>query len=158
MMYDMQQQLREAFEEALRRRNLTPHAAHQRFGISRESIRKMESGFAPALPQLERWALAAAGLPRIRFHDLRHTSSTLMLDSGVPIATVQERLGHSSPLTTLGIYGHSLPGSDEAAASTISRLLGERCERPLAGSPDLRTEGARRGTPCAGRNPGAGSV
>lgn len=58
MLAMQQQQLAQAFEEALRKRHLTAHGAHDRFGISRESLRKMERGQQPALPQLERWARA----------------------------------------------------------------------------------------------------
>ena len=46
------------------------------------------------------------GLPRVRFHDLRHTFATLMLERGVDIKTVSEYLGHSSVEITLRVYGH----------------------------------------------------
>ncbi len=46
-------------------------------------------------------------LPRpLRFHDLRHTTATLLLKAGVPLATVQRILRHSDPATTTEIYGH----------------------------------------------------
>lgn len=47
-----------------------------------------------------------AGLPRIRIHDLRHTHATLMLESGISLKDVQERLGHQSISTTGDIYAH----------------------------------------------------
>lgn len=43
---------------------------------------------------------------RVRFHDLRHTTATLMLKAGVSLAVVQRVLGHTSPLMTADIYGH----------------------------------------------------
>jgi integrase len=50
--------------------------------------------------------MEAHGLPRVRFHDLRHTFATLMLERGVDIKTVSEYLGHSSVEITLRVYGH----------------------------------------------------
>lgn len=65
----------------------------------------------------------AAGLPRIRFHDLRHTMATLALAAGVHPKIVQERLGHSSIAITLDLYSHSVPGMQADAASKISALV-----------------------------------
>ena len=45
-----------------------------------------------------------AGVPRIRFHDLRHSCATLLYDQGVPIENIQDVLGHSSPTVTKTIY------------------------------------------------------
>jgi integrase len=67
--------------------------------------------------------IAAASVPRIRVHDLRHTAATLMLAAGVPIKVVSERLGHSSVAVTLGIYAHVLPGMQAQAAETLRRVL-----------------------------------
>src|SRR5258706_2810757 len=53
--------------------------------------------------------LAEAGLPYMRFHDLRHSAATLLLSMGVPVKVVQEILGHSNISTTLNIYAHVLP-------------------------------------------------
>ncbi len=57
-----------------------------------------------------------AGLPRLRFHDLRHTHASLMLKQGVHPKIVSERLGHSSIGITLDTYSHVMPGLQEAAA------------------------------------------
>jgi integrase len=66
------------------------------------------------------------GLPRIRFHDLRHTHATHLLRAGVHPKVVQERLGHSTPAFTLAVYSHVLPGMQEEAAKAVSsRLLGQ---------------------------------
>jgi integrase len=63
------------------------------------------------------------GLPNIRFHDLRHTSITFLLDSGTPINTVQRRAGHSKASITTDTYGHSLGHSEEEAAARIEELI-----------------------------------
>lgn len=52
-----------------------------------------------------------AGLPRIRFHDLRHTAATLMLREGIRPKVVQEILGHGRMSVMLDIYRHVAPGS-----------------------------------------------
>jgi integrase len=49
--------------------------------------------------------LNASGLPKIRFHDLRHTAASLMLNHGIPVLIVSKRLGHSKPSITLDVYG-----------------------------------------------------
>jgi integrase len=48
----------------------------------------------------------AAGLPRVRVHDLRHFAATIMIASGVPLAMVSKTLRHSTLSTTVDIYGH----------------------------------------------------
>jgi len=67
--------------------------------------------------------LKEAGLPEIRFHDLRHTAATLMLQEGVHPKIVQERLGHSQISLTLDIYSHVLPTMQEEAARKLDSLL-----------------------------------
>jgi integrase len=69
--------------------------------------------------------VAEHGLPRIRFHDLRHTHATLLLKAGVPPKVVSERLGHASPGFTLNVYQHVLPGMQAAAAEIFDDLLSE---------------------------------
>lgn len=64
-----------------------------------------------------------AGVPAIRFHDLRHTAATLMLGAGVPVKVVSERLGHASVSITLDIYAHVLPGMQREAARVLERVL-----------------------------------
>jgi len=68
-------------------------------------------------------ALRSAALPDIRFHDLRHTAATLMLQQHTHPKVVQERLGHSDIALTLNTYSHVLPDIQEEAAETISRAL-----------------------------------
>jgi len=67
--------------------------------------------------------LARAGLPAVRFHDLRHTSATLLLNEGVHPKLVQARLGHSQIGLTMDTYSHVLPAVDGAVATVIERII-----------------------------------
>ena len=67
--------------------------------------------------------LVQAGLPKVRFHDLRHTAATLMLQEGVHPKVVQERLGHSDISLTLNTYSHVLPSMQEEAAEAVDNLI-----------------------------------
>jgi integrase len=83
-----------------------------------------------------------ARLPRIRFHDLRHSHATHLLHQGVNPKIVQERLGHSSPAFTLAVYSHVVPGMQEQAARRLAeRLLGSDPEVGIAGD-SKKTPGA----------------
>ena len=64
--------------------------------------------------------LHRAGLPRIRFHDLRHTAVTLLLGGGINPKVISEMLGHSSVAITVGLFGHVLPHMQRQAADTVS--------------------------------------
>lgn len=66
-----------------------------------------------------------AGVPRIRFHDLRHTHASWMLANGVHPKVVSERLGHSSITITMDTYSHVIPGVDREAAEGLDVLLEE---------------------------------
>jgi integrase len=68
--------------------------------------------------------LARADLPRVRFHDLRHTYATLALRDGVPVKVVSETLEHASITLTLDTYSHVLPDMQDDAAARMERLLG----------------------------------
>ncbi len=67
--------------------------------------------------------LAAAALPRIRFHDLRHTTATLLLSQGVHPKIVSDLLGHSTTAITLDTYSHVTQTMSRAAADTLDSLL-----------------------------------
>ena len=67
---------------------------------------------------------ATLDLESVRLHDLRHFTATELGQSGTPVATISARLGHRDKATTLNIYSHTLPASDQQAAQTISRLIG----------------------------------
>ena len=64
-----------------------------------------------------------AGVSGLRFHDLRHTSATIALTSGVHPKVVQERLGHSTISVTLDTYSHVLPSMQEDAAHRIEEAM-----------------------------------
>jgi len=67
--------------------------------------------------------LKKAGLPKVRFHDLRHTHATLLLTQGIHPKVVSERLGHSNISITLDVYSHVLPDMQREAASKIDVIL-----------------------------------
>jgi integrase len=67
--------------------------------------------------------LMKAGLPDMRFHDLRHTALSLLMDMGIAVTTVQQRAGHSKASVTTDIYGHSMSRSQEKAAEQIEELI-----------------------------------
>ena len=69
-------------------------------------------------------AVQRHGMPPIRLHDLRHTWATLALASGVEVKTVQEHLGHSTPVITLTTYAHVLGSQRQQAAERVAALLG----------------------------------
>lgn len=62
-------------------------------------------------------------LPRVRFHDLRHTHATLLLLEGIHPKVVSERLGHASIGITMDLYSHVLPGMQEEAAQKFDTAL-----------------------------------
>lgn len=64
-----------------------------------------------------------AELPMIRFHDLRHTSATLLLKEGVNVKVVSERLGHANISITLDTYSHVLPSMQQDAADRMDTAL-----------------------------------
>ncbi|RPI33834.1 MAG: site-specific integrase [Chloroflexota bacterium] len=67
--------------------------------------------------------LKKAGLEAIRFHDLRHTAASLMLNHGIPVIVVSRILGHSKPSITLDIYGHLMPVMQLEAAQTMDEIM-----------------------------------
>ncbi len=84
-------------------------------------------------PLLER-----AALPRLRFHDLRHTAATLLLGAGIHPKVVSEMLGHSSVTITLDLYSHATPTMQQQAASVLDSLLSAPVAVNLAVNGDPR--------------------
>ncbi len=74
------------------------------------------------------------GLAGIRLHDLRHYVATHLLEAGVPVRAVSERLGHANATTTLGIYAHAVPATDQRSAELLGDLLA-----PKEASPSKRS-------------------
>lgn len=73
--------------------------------------------------------LKKAGLPDIRFHDLRHSAATLLLNEGVHPKVVQELLGHSNIAMTMDVYSHVLPSMQQEAISRLNNTLSRREKR-----------------------------
>ncbi|MDP2727158.1 MAG: site-specific integrase [Dehalococcoidia bacterium] len=70
--------------------------------------------------------LEKAGLPHIRFHDLRHSAATLLLSQGINPKVIQEMLGHSSITLTLDVYSHLLPTMQREAVDAMDAILRKR--------------------------------
>jgi integrase len=68
--------------------------------------------------------LKAAGVPAIRFHDLRHSAATLLLSQGIHPKVVSEMLGHAQVGITLNLYSHVTPTMQRQAADAMDSLLG----------------------------------
>ena len=79
--------------------------------------------------------LQRAGLPSIRFHDLRHTFATLALENGMNVKTLSAMLGHVSAATTLDIYTHITDDMRLTAAANIDRGIGKAAPQEDASEP-----------------------
>ena len=88
--------------------------------FTREDGAALHPGFAT---KRFRETVAATELPRIRLHDLRHTSATLALAAGVHAKVVQERLGHATISQTLDIYSHTTPSLHVGAAEQLAAIV-----------------------------------
>ncbi len=66
---------------------------------------------------------ASIGMPDIAFHALRHTHASQLIDAGVDVVTISERLGHASPNITLKIYAYLFRNRDSKAADAINAAL-----------------------------------
>ena len=105
--------------------------------IRKSNLRR--KSFEPLLEQ--------AKLPKVRFHDLRHTAATLLLLQDVHPKVVQERLGHARISITLDTYSHVLPTMQRDAADKLDALVGTvRAEMERDGSGIAAGE-ASRGDP-----------
>jgi integrase len=86
-----------------------------RVGRPLSSQNLVQRDFHPLLRRL--------GLPQVRFHDLRHTAATLLLQQGVHPKVVSELLGHTDVGITLDLYSHVSPAMHAAAARALGDLL-----------------------------------
>ena len=87
-----------------------------RVGTSVNPANLVKRSFKPLLKK--------AGLPEIRFHDLRHTCATLLLGRGVHPKLVQELLGHATIAMTLDTYSHYLRSMGDQTAGAMEEALG----------------------------------
>lgn len=76
-----------------------------------------------------------AGLEGVTLHTFRHTHASALIFAGVDIKTVSRRLGHKDITTTLQVYGHLLPGQDEAAAARLEAFLSGALHQPMPRQP-----------------------
>ena len=67
--------------------------------------------------------LQRAGLPRIRFHDMRHSAATLLLAQGMHPKIVADMLGHATIAVTLDLYSHTTPAMHRQAALAMDAIL-----------------------------------
>lgn len=82
------------------------------------------SGYRPeSLTRMWNRFLEKYQLKHIRFHDLRHSCATALLEAGVDPKTVQTRLGHSDITMTLNIYAHCTPTMDRNATQKLDDLF-----------------------------------
>ncbi len=88
-----------------------------------------------------RRALRNAGLPELRFHDLRHMAASLMVEAGVSIKRAQQILGHARERTTLAVYTHAAPRQHDDTADKIAVLAG------LTTAPVKQPDGATAALP-----------
>jgi integrase len=116
--------------EALRRHRVTQAEERLRLGAAWQDLDLVFSSEAGGYIDESRlrrnsfWPLLErAGLPRIRFHDLRHTAATLMLRRGVHPKIVAEMLGHAQVSVTLDLYSHVTPTMQREAAEAMDALL-----------------------------------
>jgi len=70
-------------------------------------------------------ALKKAEVPRIRFHDLRHTFASMLIEQGENIKYIQSQLGHSSPTVTLNVYAHLMKPSNQESACKLEKTVFE---------------------------------
>jgi integrase len=107
-------------EQARLRLRLGPAYDDQGLVCTTETGRPLAHNFGrDYLALLER-----AGVPRVRFHDLRHSHATLLLSQNVHPKVVSERLGHAAVGVTLDIYSHVVPALQQEAADKLEALLG----------------------------------
>lgn len=88
-------------------------------------------------------------VPEITLHDIRHTHATLLLQAGVPVKVVSERLGHANAAFTMSVYQHVLPGMQAEAAAAFAQVL--RNVRKATDAPRASQDDAEYPTDGAGR-------
>ena len=101
-----------------------------------------------------------AGVPGVRLHDLRHYVATRLLTSGVDARTVAGRLGHRNPSTTLNVYAHFVPESDQNAAATLASLFSgamDQVNNTVDGDPVVIAEPCRDAVGAMGQDDWGGA-
>jgi len=75
------------------------------------------------IPRHFKPALKKANLPKVRFHDLRHTYASLLIEQGEDVKYIQDQLGHSSPTVTLDVYTHLMKKRNPEAALRLEKAI-----------------------------------
>ncbi|HWS10855.1 MAG TPA: site-specific integrase [Xanthobacteraceae bacterium] len=73
-------------------------------------------------------AVKELNLPKISLHALRHTHASQLIASGMDVLTISRRLGHGSPMITLGVYGHRFKNTDDRAVQAMEAAYGRVTE------------------------------
>jgi integrase len=107
-----------------------PIGSQRALSSGRTGVWSLRPGSARSCPPRNdyrdfRRLVAAAGLRRVRLHDLRHTAASLMLAQGVNPRVVMEILGHSQISVTMNTYSHVTPASSRDAVARVEGLLFE---------------------------------
>ena len=113
-----------------------PRRAHRR--AAAEPAERSRRSTGSSAGDVAQPGVAAVGMRPIRLHDLRHTHTTLLLQSGINAKIVSERLGHHSVAFTLDTYAHVMPGMQAVAVRQLSDLIA------AAGVPTSHAEWRRR--------------
>jgi integrase len=79
-------------------------------------------------------------LRRIRFHDLRHTFASLLIQNGESLAYVKDQLGHNSIKMTVDVYGHLVPGANRAAVNRLTGVSSSGAKARFTHGPDSLDE------------------
>jgi integrase len=129
---DLSRQLRRILLQ-LRDERLVKAYAAGRASVTEELVFPSEAGTVLDPDNLVHYyflpALEKAGLRKIRFHDLRHTFGSLLIQDGASLTYVKEQMGHSSIQVTVDVYGHLVPGADIA---WVDRLDGKTSRQQSA--------------------------
>ncbi len=86
-------------------------------------------------------ALKKANLQRIRFHDLRHTYASLLIEQGENIKYIQTQLGHSSPTVTLEVYAHLMKPVNQEAACRLENTIFQTTGCKMVAENGLKQDG-----------------
>jgi hypothetical protein len=89
--------------------------------------------------------LARAGIRRIRFHDLRHTYATLLINQGANLKYISKQMGHASVQITLDRYGHLLPDTGREEMQKLDRVMDGEASNGISNvMPEVSLQGQRK--------------
>ncbi len=96
-------------------------------GFTDSGLVVCQSNGKPFRPEsmTQRWErfVKKHGLKKIHFHDLRHSCTTMMIEAGIDMKTVQTRIGHANITTTMNTYAHCTSAMDQSAADKLDNIL-----------------------------------